>query len=157
MGLWALTNRWCFIGAAPSINPSVLPKFVMKIPSYKCRVLQHFADMELFVKYIDRTTNHSSNIHHWIRFIQYLQTISKLLHYGLMGSYSMVLSWSSTIYSSRCPSYNMALWTLTNRWCFIGATPSINPSILLLQLWSYGLLRIDGALLTIHYMHHEFL
>ena len=99
-----IRNQWCFIGAAPSINPSVLPKFVMKIPSYKCRVLQHFADMELFVKYIDRTTNHSSNIHHWIRFIQYLQTISKLLHYGLMGSYSMVLSWSSTIYSSRCPS-----------------------------------------------------
>jgi hypothetical protein len=92
MELWALTNRWCFIGAAPSINPGVLPKiwnygllqidgallerhhlliqvsflqyvgaapsinpsvlpnFVMKLPGYQCRVLQHFADMELFIK-----------------------------------------------------------------------------------------------------------
>ena len=41
----------------------------------------------------------------------------------------------------------MALWALTNRWCFIGATPSINPSVLLLQLWKYGLLQINGALL----------
>ena len=90
MELWALT-RWCFIGAAPSIHPGVLPKlwnygllqivgalleqhhllihvsflqyvgaapsippsalpiFVMKVPCYKCRVLQHFADMELFI------------------------------------------------------------------------------------------------------------
>jgi hypothetical protein len=43
----------------------------------------------------------------------------------------------------------MELWALTNRWCFIGAAPSINPGVLP-KIWSYGLLQIVGALLELH-------
>jgi hypothetical protein len=47
----------------------------------------------------------------------------------------------------------MEVWALTNQWCFIGAAPAINPSVLP-KLWYYGLLQIDGALLEQHQRHH---
>ena len=103
MALWALTNHWCFIGATPSINPSV---FLLQ--------LWYYGLLKINGALLEQ---------------HQLLILVSFLNYAIMI---------------------MKLWTLTYRWCLIGATPSIDPSVLLLHLWTYGLLQINGALLKQH-------
>ena len=71
MDLWALT-RWCFLGAAPSIHPGVLPK------------IWHYGLLQIDGALLEQ--------HHL------LIRVSFYYNYGVMGSYeSMVLYWLFTI------------------------------------------------------------